>query len=150
MSSMVESLQVQVERNLPIFLNGNTRKCLALAQSVLESKPHTLVHCSQDLETADFYREILRQSKCVVPAVGVVLDIQDVVEALTAAGYEWMILSGLQMLPDETKSDFAYDLKVAFETSSFNFLVIGSFPEGNPLLSYNGDLCGRMIELNVE
>lgn len=149
MQSIEEVLSINAGRALPIFLNGDTRKCLALFQSVLGKEPHVIAHCHTEFETSDLYREVLKNSTCSVPPMDAVLDVQDVTDPLDAAGYKWVVLAGLQRLPGETQKDLAFDVKVAFETAKLKFVIIGSFAKGNPLIVYNGDLCARIAEIKV-
>ncbi len=150
MSPIEETLAAQAGRSLPILLNGNTKKGLTIFRHVFGDKRHVVAHCHTDFDTVDLYREVLRQSQCTVPPEGALMDIQDVTQALEAAGYEWLVFSGFQMLQEETLKDFAFDLKIAFETSSLQLMMIGSFPDGNPLLRFNGDLWQRVTEIKAD
>lgn len=149
MKTPEQMLTASAERSLPVFLNGDDQNCLDVFQRVLGSTEHVVVHCQSGWGTSELYLELLRNSACDVPVIAAQMDIQDTTDALDAAGYQWVVLVGFHNLPEETQKDFAFDLKVAFETARLNIVVIGCFPAGNPLLLYNGDLYGRITEIKV-
>ena len=60
-----------------------------------------------------------------------------------------VIIEDFHYLPEEEKKRLAFDLKVFWDNSVF-FIIVGVWPEDNLLLYYNGDLSGRLNEIDVK
>jgi hypothetical protein len=78
-------------------------------------------------------------------------DPNDLVRVLTESGFNKIIvIEDFHYLDEEVQTQFAFDLKVIHETSKFVFVIIGVWLETNRLLLYNGDLNGRLTNINVD
>ncbi len=78
-------------------------------------------------------------------------DPNDLVRVLTESEFNKIIvIEDFHYLDEEVQTQFAFDLKVIHETSKFVFVIIGVWLETNRLLLYNGDLNGRLTNINVD
>ena len=78
-------------------------------------------------------------------------DPNDLVRVLTESGFsKFIIIEDFHYLDEDVQKQFAFDLKVIHETSKFVFVIIGVWLETNRLLLYNGDLNGRLTNINVD
>jgi hypothetical protein len=78
-------------------------------------------------------------------------DPNDLVRVLTETGFNKIIvIEDFHYLEEEVQEKFAFDLKVFHETSKIVFVIIGVWLESNRLLLYNGDLNGRLTNINVD
>jgi hypothetical protein len=59
-----------------------------------------------------------------------------------------LIIEDFHYLPDDVRKDFAFGLKALYEESAF-VVIIGIWSEQNLLTYYNGDLTGRVEEINL-
>lgn len=59
-----------------------------------------------------------------------------------------IILEDFHYLPEERRMDIAFQLKALYELNVF-VLIIGIWAEQNLLVYYNGDLSGRIEEINI-
>ncbi|MBW4573958.1 MAG: hypothetical protein KME08_01590 [Aphanothece sp. CMT-3BRIN-NPC111] len=59
-----------------------------------------------------------------------------------------VIIEDFHYLPEEEKKQLAFDLKAFWDRSIF-FMIIGIWAEQNLLIYYNGDLSGRVAEIDV-
>jgi len=59
-----------------------------------------------------------------------------------------LIIEDFHYLSEETRQEIAFHLKVLFESNVF-VLIIGIWAEQNLLAFYNGDLSGRIEEINI-
>lgn len=144
-------IQSKLQRSLPIFLNGKTEHCVNLLREVLNEDFIMVVDCQKKLILSEIYAEILEKFGLPVLSPETTIDMPDLIRALNGTkDNTYLILSNFQQLPQKAIRDFAIDLKIAFEESRLKFLIIGIFPEGNPLFLYNGDLWGRMTEILVQ
>ncbi|ODG98025.1 hypothetical protein A4S05_00995 [Nostoc sp. KVJ20] len=60
-----------------------------------------------------------------------------------------VIIEDFHYLPDEEKKRLAFDLKALWDNSVF-FIIIGIWADQNLLTYYNGDLSGRVSEIDVQ
>ncbi len=60
-----------------------------------------------------------------------------------------VIIEDFHYLPDEEKNRLAFDLKALWDNSVF-FIIIGIWADQNLLTYYNGDLSGRVGEIDVQ
>ncbi|MEO0683942.1 MAG: hypothetical protein AAFY76_02570 [Cyanobacteria bacterium J06649_11] len=60
-----------------------------------------------------------------------------------------VVIEDFHYLPDEEKKRLAFDLKALWDNSVF-FIIIGIWAEQNLLTYYNGDLSGRINEIDVQ
>ncbi|MBD1944342.1 hypothetical protein H6F50_18610 [Coleofasciculus sp. FACHB-712] len=60
-----------------------------------------------------------------------------------------VVIEDFHYLPDDEKKRLAFDLKAFWDNSVF-FIIIGIWAEQNLLTYYNGDLSGRVNEIDVQ
>jgi len=78
-------------------------------------------------------------------------DPNDLVRVLEESKFnKFIVIEDFHYLDEEVQKQFAFDLKVIHETSKFVFIIIGVWLETNRLLLYNGDLNGRLTNINVD
>ncbi|MEI6949801.1 hypothetical protein V9K67_21620 [Paraflavisolibacter sp. H34] len=78
-------------------------------------------------------------------------DPNDIVRVLKAAGFsKYVVIEDFHYLDEDVQSSFAFDLKVFHETSDLVFIIVGVWQESNRLIMYNGDLTGRVTNINVD
>lgn len=78
-------------------------------------------------------------------------DPNDLVRVLEESGFnKFIVIEDFHYLDEEVQKQFAFDLKVIHETSKLVFIIIGVWLETNRLLLYNGDLNGRLTNINVD
>lgn len=78
-------------------------------------------------------------------------DPNDIVRVLNESGFsKYIIVEDFHYLSEEVQSVFAFDLKVFHETSTLVFIIVGVWLESNRLIMYNGDLTGRITNINVD
>lgn len=79
------------------------------------------------------------------------IDINDIIQALKEANApKHIILEDFHYLPIETQSQFSIFLKAFHENSSYVFIIIGVWRERNRLISFNGDLAGRVVAIDAD
>lgn len=75
---------------------------------------------------------------------------QSIGELLQAVSFDqFVVLENFHYLSSETQQQLAYDLKT-FHEISVRFIILGIWWEANHLITYNGDLQERIIEVPVE
>lgn len=75
----------------------------------------------------------------------------DMVRLLNANRFsKYIIIEDFHYLDEEIQRQFAFDLKVFHETSELVFIIVGVWQESNRLTIYNGDLSGRVTNINVD
>jgi hypothetical protein len=78
-------------------------------------------------------------------------DPNDVVRILMEDGFnKYIVIEDFHYLNEELQMLFAFDLKVFHETSPYVFIIIGVWMESDRLTVYNGDLTGRITNINVD
>lgn len=78
-------------------------------------------------------------------------DPNDIVRVLTEDGFKkYIVIEDFHYLAEELQMLFAFDLKVFHETSPYVFIIIGVWMESDRLTVYNGDLTGRITNINVD
>ncbi len=78
-------------------------------------------------------------------------DPNDIVRVLNETKLnKFIIIEDFHYLDEEVQKQFAFDLKVFHETSKLVFIIIGVWLESNRLLLFNGDLNGRITNINVD
>lgn len=78
-------------------------------------------------------------------------DPNDIVRVLTEDGFKkYIVIEDFHYLSEELQMLFAFDLKVFHETSPYVFIIIGVWMESDRLTVYNGDLTGRITNINVD
>ena len=80
------------------------------------------------------------------------LDPEDVNDVITALkGFEkFIVLEDFHYLPIETQKDFSVALKAFHEQSKLCFIIVGVWLEEGRLTVYNGDLTGRVVDINAD
>lgn len=77
-------------------------------------------------------------------------DAQSIAELLVKLNFKkWIVLENYHYLPAQTQKDIAFDLKT-FHEIGIRFLILGIWKEANLLITHNGDLQDRIIEIPVE
>jgi hypothetical protein len=77
-------------------------------------------------------------------------DAQSIAELLLQLGNKkWIVLENYHYLPVDTQKAVAFDLKT-FHEVGIRFLILGIWREANLLVTHNGDLQGRIVEIPVE
>lgn len=147
-NALKAKLAYLVKDGMPLALSGDTSTCLRMLHEAQHDQKSLVIHVQENTQLMDVYTQILKMAHIKYPA-NAVWDMQDMVTDLGSAGYDSIVIADFHKLPNEAQRDFAFDLKVAFETSRIQFIIVGDFPVGNPLLLYNGDLCGRMDILDI-
>lgn len=78
-------------------------------------------------------------------------DPNDIVRVLKEDGFnKYIVIEDFHYLNEELQMSFAFDLKVFHETSPYVFIIIGVWMESDRLTVYNGDLTGRVTNINVD
>lgn len=78
-------------------------------------------------------------------------DVNDIIDALKNVGFhKYIVLDDFHYLKTDVQKDFAIELKAFHENSSLCFIVIGVWLDENKLITYNGDLTGRVISVNAD
>lgn len=79
-------------------------------------------------------------------------NVGDIVSGLQSTGFNgFIVLDDFHYLPKIVQSKFSILLKAFHElSSSLTFVIIGVWKEENRLLSMNGDLAGRLIDIGVD
>jgi len=78
-------------------------------------------------------------------------DANDIVRVLQANYFKkFIVIEDFHYLDEEIQKQFAFDLKVFHETSKYVFIIVGVWMESNRLIIYNGDLTGRITNINVD
>lgn len=78
-------------------------------------------------------------------------DVNDIIDALKNVGFhKYIVLDDFHYLKTDVQKDFAIELKAFHENSSLCFIVIGVWLDENKLITYNGDLIGRVISVNAD
>ena len=78
-------------------------------------------------------------------------DPNDIVRVLSEAGFtKYIVIEDFHYLDEDVQTSFAFDLKVFYETSKLVFIIVGVWQESNRLIMYNGDLIGRVTNINVD
>lgn len=78
-------------------------------------------------------------------------DVNDIIDALKKIGFQkYIVLDDFHYLKTEIQKDFAIELKAFHENSKLCFIVIGVWLDENKLITYNGDLTGRVISVNAD
>jgi len=78
-------------------------------------------------------------------------DVNDIIRELQKVNFKKIILlEDFHYLSLETQRDFANALKAYHENSNLKFIVVGVWLDHNKLITFNGDLAGRIISINVD
>lgn len=78
-------------------------------------------------------------------------DVNDIIEALKKVHFDkYVVLDDFHYLKTDVQKDFAIELKAFHENSRLCFIVIGVWLDENKLITYNGDLTGRVISVNAD
>lgn len=78
-------------------------------------------------------------------------DPNEVARVLNESGFSKLIvLEDFHYLEPDIQQSFAFDLKVFHEVSNLVFVIVGVWLEANRLTLYNGDLSGRISNINVD
>lgn len=78
-------------------------------------------------------------------------DVNDIIDALKNVGFhKYIVLDDFHYLKTDVQKNFAIELKAFHENSSLCFIVIGVWLDENKLITYNGDLTGRVISVNAD
>ena len=75
----------------------------------------------------------------------------DIVRLLKASNFsKYVIIEDFHYLDEYIQRQFSFDLKVFHETSDLVFIIVGVWQESNRLTIYNGDLSGRVTNINAD
>ena len=75
----------------------------------------------------------------------------DIVRVLNLNDFsKYIIIEDFHYLNEEIQRQFSFDLKVFHETSDIVFLIVGVWQESNRLTVFNGDLSGRVTNINAD
>ena len=78
-------------------------------------------------------------------------DVNDIISALKSIEFKkYIVLEDFHYLRTDIQRDFAIELKAFHENSPLCFIVIGVWLDENRLVMYNGDLTGRLIQINAD
>jgi hypothetical protein len=78
-------------------------------------------------------------------------DVNDIIKALKSINFDrYIVLEDFHYLPLETQKDFSIALKAFHENSRYCFIVVGVWLEENRLITFNGDLDGRIASINAD
>src|SRR5262249_47751290 len=78
-------------------------------------------------------------------------DVNDIIKALKSINFgKYIVLEDFHYLPSETQTDFSVGLKAFHEASNLCFVIVGVWLEENRLITYNGDLAGRVVAVNAD
>jgi hypothetical protein len=78
-------------------------------------------------------------------------DPNEVARVLNEINFEkFIVLEDFHYLEPDIQQAFAFDLKVFHEVSKFVFIIVGVWLEANRLTLYNGDVSGRITNINVD
>ena len=78
-------------------------------------------------------------------------DANDIVRVLKANSFnKFIVIEDFHYLDEQIQKQFSFDLKVFYETSKYVFIIVGVWMESNRLIIYNGDLTGRITNINVD
>jgi hypothetical protein len=93
--------------------------------------------------------EIANAASSTSKPIGASVDnLQFVSEQITKSGKR-VIIEDFHYMPEEEKRKLAFDLKAFWDLRVF-FIVVGIWAEQNLLTYYNGDLSGRINEIDVQ
>ncbi len=75
----------------------------------------------------------------------------DIVRVLQQTNFDkFIVIEDFHYLDEEIQQNLAFDLKVFFDVSQINFIIIGVWLESNKLILFNGDLVGRVTSINAD
>lgn len=78
-------------------------------------------------------------------------DPNEVARVLSEMGFKrFIILEDFHYLEPDVQQAFSFDLKVFHEVSDLVFIIVGVWLESNRLTLYNGDLSGRITNINAD
>lgn len=78
-------------------------------------------------------------------------DVHDVINALKAVHFsKYIIIEDFHYLDEEIQLAFSYQLKIFNDRSRFLFIIIGVWLHEDLLSQFNGDLAGRLCNINVD
>ena len=78
-------------------------------------------------------------------------DPNDTIMALKEIGFsQFIVLEDFHYLPFETQRDFSFTLKAFHENSRIAFIIVAVWKERNRLVLLNGDLTGRIIDIDAD
>lgn len=78
-------------------------------------------------------------------------DPNEVARVLKEIGFtQFIILEDFHYLEPDVQQAFSFDLKVFHEVSQLVFVIVGVWLESNRLTLYNGDLSGRITNINAD
>jgi hypothetical protein len=78
-------------------------------------------------------------------------DPSDVIRALHSMRFSrYVVLEDFHYLREEVQREIAIDLKAFHEQSQLCFVIVGVWLEANRLVTYNGDLAGRLIPIDAD
>lgn len=78
-------------------------------------------------------------------------DVNDVIRALDSISFsKYIVLEDFHYLSTDTQREFSVALKAYHESSKYCFIVVGVWLEKNRLTLYNGDLNGRIVDVDAD
>lgn len=78
-------------------------------------------------------------------------DPNDIVRVLKEDGFnKYIVIEDYHYMDEEIQRNFSFDLKVFHESSSYVFIIVGVWMESDRLTVYNGDLTGRVTNINID
>lgn len=80
-----------------------------------------------------------------------IANVHDVIDALRSVHFnKYFILEDFHYLSENIQEQFAYHLKIFNERSNFIFIILGVWPSQDRFARYNGDLSGRLCNINLD
>lgn len=78
-------------------------------------------------------------------------DPNDIVRILKMNNFDKLIvIEDFHYLDEDVQRQFSFDMKIFHESSNIVFVIVGVWLESNRLIVYNGDLSGRITNINVD
>lgn len=90
-----------------------------------------------------------KSSEAVYEPVGMSPDSLGYIAEQIKKSNKRVVIEDFHYLPDEEKKRLSFDLKALWDNSVF-FIIIGIWADQNRLTYYNGDLSGRVSEVDVQ
>lgn len=149
--STLESLYEDILRQLNVSISTEKASSLSVggeAKSKVEGKVNIPLIGSTSGE-AEGTGKIDKTSTDTSKPVGLSVRSLGYVSSQIKQHKKRVVIEDFHYLPDEEQKRLAFDLKALWDESIF-FIIIGVWAEQNLLTYYNGDLSGRISEIDIE
>ncbi|MEQ1625687.1 MAG: hypothetical protein ABL870_13385, partial [Sediminibacterium sp.] len=158
-----ESRYITIHCNTNLDLKGLNEQILKLAgYEITISKTNTVGGTANaEIEagfkiivqaTAKFSTEArIEKNKTTSPLTIDLNDVNDIINALKEISFTKIILlEDFHYLNIKTQIDFVNCLKAYYDESSLRFIIVGIWLDENKLITWNGDLAGRITPINAD